>query len=117
MCMGQCDGTNGKTCTFPDSTTICTAATCASGTVTTASVCNSSGSCSASQSSACPNSQCATDGTAKCATSCTASSCASGYYCDTTGVRQQGKANGYSSSDGAAIATGNYDDGGSSERK
>ena len=111
MCMGQCDGTNGKTCTFPDSTTICTAATCASGTVTTASVCNSSGSCSASQSSACPNSQCATDGTAKCATSCTASSCASGYYCDTTGVCLQGQANGSSCSVGATCASGYCADG------
>ena len=110
-CKGQCDGTNGKTCTFPDSTAICTAATCTTGKVTTASVCNSVGACSTPTSSTCPNSQCAADGSAKCATSCTASSCGAGFYCDTTGACLPTLVNGTSCSSGATCTSGYCVDG------
>lgn len=110
-CGGQCDGTNSKTCTFPDSTTICTAATCTAGKVTTASVCNSVGACSTATGNTCPNSQCASDGSAKCATSCTASSCGAGFYCDTTGVCLAAQVSGSSCSSGATCASGYCVDG------
>lgn len=100
-CKGQCDGSEGKTCSFPDSTTVCAAATCANGKIMTASVCNSAGDCSTPTGSTCPNSQCAADGSAKCASSCTASSCGSGFYCDTTGACLQTLASGSSCSLGA----------------
>ena len=106
ICKSQCDGLNGKTCTFPDSTIICTAATCAAGKVATAATCNGAGACTASMSSTCPNSQCAADGSAKCETSCTATSCGAGFYCDITGVCLQGQPDGSSCSVGGACASG-----------
>lgn len=110
-CAGQCDGTDGKTCTFPDSATVCTGATCVSGNVTTASLCNGVGSCSTSVSGTCPNNQCATGGGARCESSCTASSCGAGSYCDTTGVCLAGQPNGGSCSSGATCASGYCVDG------
>lgn len=110
-CAGQCDGSNGKTCAFPDSTTICAAATCATGKVTTASVCNSIGACSTPTTSTCPNSQCAADGSAKCATACTATSCGAGAYCDTTGACLPTLAAGSSCSSGTLCASGYCVDG------
>lgn len=110
MCRGQCDGTDGKTCTFPDGATVCTAATCTSGKVNTASVCNGAGACAPSVSATCSNNQCAAGG-AECATTCTASSCGPGFYCDATGACLEALANGKSCSSGGMCTSGYCVDG------
>jgi hypothetical protein len=81
-CKGQCDGTNGKACTSPDSNTVCVEATCSDGEVTSESACNGEGACTTSSSTTCPSSECASDGSARCAVSCTSGSCDEGSYCD-----------------------------------
>jgi hypothetical protein len=111
ICAGQCDGNNGKTCTFPDSTTVCAAASCTNGNVMTASVCNSVGACSTPASSTCSDTQCAADGSARCANSCTATSCGAGFYCDTTGACLPTLVNSSSCSSGALCASGYCADG------
>ena len=80
-CKAQCDGTNATACTYPDSGTVCTAASCTAGKLTTPSVCNSAGSCTAATTNTCTN-QCASDGSAKCADPCTDTSCGTGLYCN-----------------------------------
>lgn len=106
MCKAACDGTNGKSCTFPDSATVCAPATCTAGKVTTASLCNGAGSCSTPTEGACPNGTCATDGTAKCASACTATSCGAGFICDPAGVCLPALAIGASCSSGSMCASG-----------
>lgn len=106
VCQGRCDGSDGTTCAYPDSSTVCTAGTCTGGKVTTASVCDGAGTCSTAASSTCPSSQCAADGSAKCATSCTTSSCGAGAYCDSTGACLPMLANGSSCSAGAQCSSG-----------
>jgi hypothetical protein len=82
-CKGQCDGTNGAACSYPDDGTACFEATCTDGEVTPERDCNGRGECTRPNSTTCPNGQCATDGSARCEISCTTGSCPSDTYCDT----------------------------------
>jgi len=80
-CEGTCDGSETKACSFPDSSTLCVAATCDGNSFTPKSVCDGSGACTEPDSRTCANG-CATGGSAACAADCTPTSCASGSYCD-----------------------------------
>lgn len=84
-CQGQCDGSNGKTCSYPGGTTICTAASCKDGKATPASVCDGLGACTTPGSNTCPSNLCSSDGS-KCQDSCTDGNCGGDMYCSSTGV-------------------------------
>lgn len=104
VCKGYCDGINGKACAFPDSTSICTPASCTDGKATTASVCNGSGACTTPATSQCPSNLCGADG--KCSGSCTTTSCPAGTYCDSTGTCAKTLELGASCSSGTQCASG-----------
>lgn len=110
-CKGQCDGSNRASCSYPDATLVCSAASCASGKVTTASVCNAAGTCTTPATSSCASNLCLSDGTAKCSGSCTDTSCGTGYYCDATGACIATADNGKICSSKAQCTSGNCVDG------
>jgi hypothetical protein len=84
-CKGQCDGTNGKVCTYPGSSATCTAASCKEGKATAASVCDGLGACTTPAANACPSNLCSSDGS-KCQDNCTSGNCGTEMYCSSTGV-------------------------------
>ena len=82
-CKGQCDGNNVIACTFPNSSTVCSQASCTSGTLTQSSSCDGAGNCPAAKVGPCASNLCTTDGKG-CAPSCSGTPCATGSYCDGT---------------------------------
>ena len=84
-CVGICDKSNVKACTF-DSTTVCAAQSCSAGVRANKSVCDGLGNCPAQTKTTCDNNQCTAD-LSDCAT-CTdeplATTCAGGHCGPTT---------------------------------
>ena len=109
-CRGSCNGTLATACTYPGSTGICVAASCASGNLTAPSVCNGTGGCTTPAITTCRSNQCAS--TSLCLDSCSATSpCGAGTYCDATGICQPKKANAAVCGAAAECTIGNCVDG------
>jgi outer membrane protein OmpA-like peptidoglycan-associated protein len=108
-CGGSCDGAARTACSFPGTTTVCRAATCAGGVATGAASCDGGGACGATPSPiACGAYACAGDA---CATSCTTSAdCASGLVCESATCVAPGSAGGWRlAGSGGCSATGGAD--------
>jgi MYXO-CTERM domain-containing protein len=81
-CGGTCDGQDPYNCTYPDSSTLCGAATC-DGDNVVADACNGSGTCVSQTTISCYPYGCSGG---QCVTECTTDSdCASGFLCDASG--------------------------------
>ncbi len=78
-CAGTCDGVDTAGCTYPGSSTICRAATCAAGVATLEATCQGTGSCPALQTQPCGVFTC---GATACAGDCTTTAdCSAGTFC------------------------------------
>jgi hypothetical protein len=109
-CAGTCGGSSATACSFPGSTTTCTAATCSAASATTATVCNGAGACTAPSTMACPSNQCA-DAT-KCSGGCSASlPCGAGQYCNSSAVCAPLKTNSTACQSGTECTSGDCVDG------
>jgi hypothetical protein len=109
-CAGVCDGVDTMACAFPESTTVCDPAVCASGMATSASVCNGAGACTEAETSPCESGACATGGTT-CNGSCSSDSCGEGRFCDTSGACFDKRANGQACTIAGQCLTANCVDG------
>jgi len=82
-CQANCDGVDKTKCgTFPNSSTICAAASCTSGASTPVRYCDGAGACASATSTACDPYIC---GPTACKVACASGSdCKSGYFCSGT---------------------------------
>jgi len=80
LCAGTCNQANTKACTYPDSTTVCKAQSCANGQRTNKALCDGLGNCPSQTPTTCDTNQCLADNT-DCSGTCTAVSCGTGKYC------------------------------------
>lgn len=105
-CQSKCDGTTRAACgPFPNTTTVCAAATCAAATrtATPTRYCDGLGGCPSAAPSSCGGYTC---DTAACRTSCVDNTaCAAGYYCG-GGVCVPTGAAGTACGDGSQCASG-----------
>ena len=79
-CAGTCDKSDTKACTYPDSSTVCAAQSCAAGQRTNKSLCDGQGNCPIQTPTACDSNQCLADNS-DCSGTCTVASCGAGKYC------------------------------------
>ncbi len=78
-CGGRCDGTNRTECTFPNTTTVCVAASCSGGVATSSATCDGRGSCGTPRRTDCMPYVC---GATSCLSMCTTDTdCATGLRC------------------------------------
>ena len=78
-CGGRCDGTNRTECTFPNTMTNCSAASCAAGVATSAAFCDGRGACGMSRRTMCDPFVC---GPTDCLSMCrTDADCNTGFFC------------------------------------
>ena len=79
-CGGACDGTNRTECTYPNTMTVCSAASCTAGVATSAAFCDGRGACGTPRRTECNPFIC---GATACLTGCTTDAdCASGFFCN-----------------------------------
>ncbi|MBI5515459.1 MAG: hypothetical protein HY909_16890, partial [Deltaproteobacteria bacterium] len=78
-CGGRCDGMNRTMCTFPNTTTVCSAASCTMGRATLAANCDGAGACTPARTADCAPFVC---GPTACLTRCTSDAdCITGNTC------------------------------------